>query len=185
MDTRFNKNTKPNLFGNSTWGSEYNAIYGGMFSAGKETSPTRDVRYPAYAATMSDGRMVTDWRPQCTKNVMPHYQFHSKLWMINHATELMEEARRRQADGSGASLYMMSAMPPPAAITYTTAFNSELRPTYMQGGIGIERANSYAPELFGTFTYEPSMTEIRMNRKNIEMTRHEEGGRNSRARTYQ
>ena len=48
-----------------------------------------------------------------------------------------------------------------------------------KNGIGIERANVECPGLFGTFTYDPTMAEIRSNRKNIGLTSYYEGGRNS------
>jgi len=43
----------------------------------------------------------------------------------------------------------------------------------------VERANTPCPELFGTFQYDPTMAEIQNNRKNIKLTQHFEGGRNS------
>jgi len=48
------------------------------------------------------------------------------------------------------------------------------------GGLGVERANASAPDLFGTFSYEPTISEMQNNRKNIGMTVREEGGRNSK-----
>lgn len=145
----------------------------------KEALPARDVRYPAYAATMSDGRLVTDYRPQCTKNIQAGNQFHTKHWMIQHADHLMEESRRRQVEWTGASLPMANTVPPTAGTVYTTPFSSELQLTHPRG-IGIERANATAPPLFGTFEYEPTMSELRANRKEIQITTYMEGGRNSR-----
>jgi hypothetical protein len=55
-----------------------------------------------------------------------------------------------------------------------------VNPTYWKGGLGVERANADSPDLFGTFTYAPSISEIQNNRKNISMTTREEGGRNSK-----
>ena len=43
----------------------------------------------------------------------------------------------------------------------------------------VERANAAAPMLFGTFEYQPTMSEIQNNRKNITLTNRYEGGRNS------
>jgi hypothetical protein len=70
-------------------------------------------------------------------------------------------------------------VPPPAAIVHSNAFYSEVNPTNARNGLGVERANADAPALFGTFSYEPTMEEMRMNRKNISLTTHMEGGRNS------
>ena len=49
----------------------------------------------------------------------------------------------------------------------------------MASGIGVERAGAKAPGLFGTFTFDSSMSEIQNNRKNIELTTKYEGGRNT------
>lgn len=145
----------------------------------RTTEPVKDIRYPAYANTMSDARLVTDYRPQCTKNIAPKQQFQSKLWMIHHATDLMEESRRRQVDGTGASLPMANTVPPPAAIVRSSPFYSEIQPTQWKDGVGVERADSAAPALFGTFQFEPSMSELQSNRKEIRLTTRYEGGRNT------
>jgi hypothetical protein len=91
----------------------------------------------------------------------------------------MDESRRRQVEWTGASLVMANTVPPPADIVHSNAFYSEVNPTGLKGGIGVERANVPCPGLFGTFTYEPTMAEIRNNRKNINLTQYFEGGRNS------
>lgn len=160
-------------------GSEYHNAYRASFPATTIQGTVPDNRYPARAATLEDGRMVTDYRPQCSKNVRTGKQFHTKLWMINHAEALMEESRKRQVEGLGASLPMANTIPPPAAIVHSTPFYSEVTPAYLQHGIGVERANADAPDLFGTFSYQPSLHALRMNRKNIQTTVRQEGGRNS------
>lgn len=175
----FSKNTYPNLFNDSSMGTEYQESHQIVFGKPKETNPARDVRYPAYAATMSDGRLVTDYRPQCTKNVRPGNQFYTKHWMIQHASELIEESRRRQIEWTGASLPMANTVPPPAAISHSTPFYSEIQPTNIPQGLGMERADAVAPELFGTYHYEPSLYELRSNRKETQLTTYMEGGRNS------
>ncbi len=177
--SRFSKDTYPNLFHNPPFGSEYNASYKASFPPSKDIHPARDNRYSAYAGPMSDGRLVTDYRTHCTKNIKPDYQFNTKLWMINHASEIMEESRRRQVEWSGATLPMANTCPPPAEIVHSNPFYSEINPTHLKNGIGMERANAQSPDLFGTFIYEPSMTEIRNNRKSIGLTKYYEGGRNS------
>lgn len=180
MENTFNKNTYPNLFNDPSFGSIYHSARNAYVQSNKEISPVQNIRYPAYAATLEDGRLVTDYRPQCTKNIKPGKQFHTKLWLIHHSEEIMDESRRRQVEWSGASLGMANTVPPPAAIVHSTPFYSETIPTYMHNGLGIERANSKAPELFGTFRYEATMSEIQNNRKNIGITNVYEGGRNSR-----
>jgi hypothetical protein len=180
MSNPFSRSTAPDLYHTPSVG----AVYRTMAEGPKEATPARDVRYPAYAATLSDGRLVTDYRPQCTKNIPAGKQFHTKHWMIQHASELMEEARQRHVEWTGASLPMANTVPPPAGIVHSTPFLSDLRPTYLRDGIGVERANATAPPLFGTFSYEPTMAELRANRKETQLTTYHEGGRNTiRGRT--
>lgn len=179
MEQPFSRNTAPYLFNAPSMGTEYQEAHRVLFDAPKETAPARDVRYPAYAATMSDGRLVTDYRPQCTKNIQAGTQFYTKHWMIQHGSDIMEESRRRQVEWTGATLPMANTVPPPAAIIYSTPFESELYPTHLSLGLGIERAEAKAPPLFGTFQYEPTMAELQANRKETQLTTHMEGGRNS------
>ena len=91
----------------------------------------------------------------------------------------MDESRKRQVEWSGASLPLANTVPPPANVVHSNPFYSEVNPTFLQNGIGVERANANAPDLFGTFSYEPTMSEIRNNRKNIGLTQYYEGGRNT------
>ena len=117
--------------------------------------------------------------PDTPPNVPPAYQYNSKLWMVHHADEIMRESRQRQAEWSGATLPMSNTVPPPADIVHSTPFYSEVMPTGVASGIGVERAGAKAPGLFGTFTFDSSMSEIQNNRKNIELTTKYEGGRNT------
>jgi hypothetical protein len=176
--TGFSKNTYPNLYHSPSVGTEYKAVHRGIMQPSKDLVPARDNRYPAYYASMSDARLVTDYRSQCSKNITPHHQFYTKRWMIEHATDMMTESRRRQLEGSGASLPLANTTPPPAQRVYLTRFTSDIEPTYLHNGIGIERVNT-VPELFGTFQYDSTLSEIRKNRKNIQLNTKYEGGRNS------
>lgn len=177
---RFSQNTQPNLYSNSSFGDEYLAAHKAYIPPVKGVYPARDARYPARAAALEDGRLVTDYRPQCSKNVKTGQQFHTKLWLIHHANEIMDESRRRQIEWSGASLAMSNTVPPPASIVHSTPFYSEVNSTGLYDGIGVQRANADAPDLFGTFSYEPTMAELQNNRKNIGTTQFYEGGRNSK-----
>jgi hypothetical protein len=176
---QFNNNTSPNLYDSIPLGAAFRAGNSVVTPPVKDIFAARDARYPAYAATLEDGRMVTDYRPQCSKNVRPGYQYDTKLWMIRNADKIMDETRRRQMEWSGASLPMSNTVPPPAGIVRSTPFYSELEPTYLKEGLGIVRADSKAPDLFGTFYFAPSMAEKQANRKNIGGTKMYEGGRNS------
>jgi len=174
----FIRDTRPNLYHNPQFGTEYRAAQ--KVYDQKDATPARDNRYSSYAGSMQDARFVTDYRPKCTKNISAPNQFNTKLWMINHADEMIDESRKRQVEWTGASLTMANTVPPPAAIVHSTPFYSEVNPTGLHNGIGVERANTPAPTLFGTFTYEPTMSEIQNNRKSIGVTTYYEGGRNSK-----
>jgi len=175
----FNSDTSPNLYHPAPYGGAYREGSKVVRAPGKDLFAARDARYPAFNAALEDGRMVTDYRPQCSKNVRPGYQFHTKKWMIQNAEQIMDETRRRQMEWSGASLPMANTVPPPAGIVRSSAFYSELQPTHLKNGLGVERADAKAPDLFGTFWYAPSMAERQMNRKNIAVTSMYEGGRNT------
>ena len=175
----FSRDTFPNLYHNQPFGTEYKAAQKAYVPSAKDVYPARDNRYPAYAGPMQDARLVTDYRPQCSKNIPTGTQFNTKLWLINHTNDVIDESRRRQVEWSGASLAMANTVPPPADIVHSNPFYSEVNPTGLQNGIGVERADTPCPMLFGTFSYEPTMAEIRSNRKNIGLTHYYEGGRNS------
>lgn len=178
METNpFTKDTYPNLFEQTLADSRTPKV--SSFVPVKDTAPARDVRYPAYVAPMTDGRYVTDYRPQCSKNIAVGQQFQTKRWMIQHANEIMNESRRRHAEGSGASLAMANTVPPPAARVFSSPFESEIQRTNLGNGIGVERANAAAPDLFGTFFFEPTIHELQSNQKKIQVTTRYEGGRNS------
>lgn len=175
----FSKDTRPNLYTNPSFGSEYEAARKAYVPPAKNVYPARDNRYSAYAGPMQDARLVTDYRPHCSKNIQPALQFNTKLWLVNHTDEVIEESRRRQVEWTGASLPMANTVPPPANIVHSNAFYSEVNATGFKNGIGVERSNVECPSLFGTFMFEPTMSEIRNNRKNINLTQFYEGGRNS------
>lgn len=175
----FSQNTHPNLYTTPQFGTEYLAARKAAVPPAKDVYPARDDRYPAYAGPMADGRLVTDYRPHCSKNIRAGEQYYTKLWMIHHTDEMMDESRRRQVEWSGASLPLANTVPPPADVVHSNPFYSEVNATNLPTGIGIERADAKAPMLFGTFQYEPTMDEIRNNRKNIALTTRQEGGRNS------
>lgn len=92
----FSGNTYPNLFTAPEFGTEYLAARKAAVPPAKDVYPARDDRYPAYAGPMADGRLVTDYRPHCSKNIRPAEQYYTKLWMIHHTDEMMDESRRRQ-----------------------------------------------------------------------------------------
>ena len=175
----FNNDTSPHLFNDIPLGAAYRAGNTAVSQSVKDLYSARDNRYPAYNAATQDARLVTDYRPQCSKNVRPGYQYNTKLWMIRNAEKIMDETRKRQMEWSGAGLPMANTVPPPAGVVHSTPFYSELEPTNLVNGVGVVRADSKSPDLFGTFYYDASMQERQSNRKNIGLTKMYEGGRNT------
>lgn len=147
--------------------------------ASKETEPARDNRYPAFAAPMEDARLVTDYRPKCRKNIRVGAQYDTKLWMQHNATQIIDTARRRHVEWTGASIPQPDLAPPPANAVRADADTVDVIETGIPGGLGIQRANDYAPELFGTFTYMPTAHEEMFNRKKVALNYNYEGGRNT------
>jgi hypothetical protein len=145
----------------------------------KGTEPARDSRYPAYAAPMSDGRLVTDYRPKCSRNITAGQQFDTKQWMVHNAMEIMDTSRRRQVEWTGGNLMQPVLAPPPADVISVDADVVNVIPSGLPGGIGVQRANETTPDLFGTFQYMPSSSEEMHNKKRICTTSFFEGGRNT------
>jgi hypothetical protein len=116
----------------------------------KTTSPTQDTIYPGWAANMQDGRLITDYRPNCSKNIPTGQQYATKLWMQNNADTIMNISRSRNAQATGAGRsYYFKELPTkarihctPEACTYT-----KVNPN----GVGTSR-EEYVPALFGTFS---------------------------------
>ena len=68
----FSQNTHPSLFTTPEFGTEYLAARKAYVPPVQDVYPARDDRYPAYAGKMQDGRLVTDYRPKCSKNIRPN-----------------------------------------------------------------------------------------------------------------
>jgi hypothetical protein len=139
-----------------------------------QTEPTADARFPQWAAPMSDGRLTTDYRPNCAKNVAAGSQYGTKQWMIHSAEAIMAESRQRQTRRTGAGHpFDSSVVPPPAAIAKCTPFSCGIVPV-SKDGIGLERGEG-CPSLFGTFA-ESGETASSVSSSR---TRRYEGGRNT------
>lgn len=140
--------------------------------------PAPDNRYPAYAALMSDGRLVTDYRSKCERNVPVGKQFATHQFMVHNADTLIAESRRRQALWNGAVFGMAATEPRPAVIQTCDADRCTIEPTGDFFGVGIERAEP-VPELFGTFQVEPTSKENAKDTRRVTITTRYEGGRNT------
>jgi hypothetical protein len=88
----------PNFYPNQPFGTEYTIAQKNFIPQNTDIYPARDNRYPAHAAHLEDARLVTDYRPKCSKNVRPDSQYNTKLWLINHGNEIIEESRKRQEE---------------------------------------------------------------------------------------
>jgi hypothetical protein len=139
--------------------------------------PTPDSRFPGWAAPMEDGRLATDYRPNCAMNIPVGHQFETKEWMQKHADALIDTSRKRMAETSGAVFGLDTSVVPPASI-YVSCTESGCEQTVSTDpmAIGIERLGDAAPELFGTFSFHvrsaPAAPAVGLNHRY-------EGGRNS------
>ena len=141
----------------------------------RDTYPTPDARFPGWAAPMDDGRIATDYRPKCSKNIPTGQQFATRGWMQRNADELMNLSRKRQAQLAGAGQsYDPRIEAPPTA--YVKCDPTGCAYTEVDAhGVGVER-KEYVPELFGTFAQSSPF----FGKQDVPtITRMEEGGRNT------
>jgi hypothetical protein len=117
----------------------------------KNTYPTEDVRFPGWAAPMSDGRLGTDYRPHCSQNFPTGTQFASRQFLQKHATEIIQKSRQRVAEQAGAGMSFDSRTIVPAESIVQCDSEKCSCSRYVEGGIGVERQENL-PELFGTFS---------------------------------
>lgn len=157
--------------------TEKNAVVTDTLTKMFEAAP--DNRYPAYAALMSDGRLVTDYRSKCEKNVPVGKQFATHQFMVNNAEALIDESRKRQALWNGAVFGLAATQPEPAVVQRCTADSCNFRETHDTFGLGLERQSEGVPVLFGTFEVDPTATELAQDKRRVALTSHFEGGRNS------
>jgi hypothetical protein len=140
--------------------------------------PTSDSRFPGWAAPMADGRLVTDYSVHCAKNIPTGKQFATKEWMTKNALEIIRIGRERSSQQAGA-IYGMDpgVVPPPAVVVKCETDDCTRSVTHLEGGIGVERANSDAPELFGTWDMKDWGATAPEPR--VSLTTVYEGGRNT------
>jgi hypothetical protein len=152
------------------------------YTAPEEMMPTTDVRYPGLAATMSDSRIMTDYKPKCAANIPVQAQRGTKIWMQNNADEIMNISRGRMAERIGVtSIYDVPTMPEEMADT-CGPYNCSKQRVVPEGAwaIGVGRPNG-VPDLFGTFQATPTMAQT-VAGKNTKLTTVYEGGRNTPSR---
>ena len=141
----------------------------------KVTQPTPDNRYNGWAARMEDGRLLTDYRNRCSRNIPAGSQFATRRWMQDNASSIINLSRRRNAEATGAGRSYMPTEPGPAAYVKCTPDECRYTPI-SELGVGVKRSE-YVPDLFGTFA--PSAPHSSIHDKEM-LTMHYEGGRNSK-----
>ncbi len=146
-----------------------------------KTTPAPDSRFSAYAAPLSDGRLVTDYRQSCVGRAPPGSQFAVKSWSIHNADTIMEISRLRQVQNTGQALGTANTELPPEAIQTCTPESCKIQYSGYSDGIGIERTDK-APPLFGTFTFPPSYATLAKNKNHTELNKTIEYGRNTPTR---
>jgi hypothetical protein len=174
MDAKlFRLPTKPNFYAAVQAANPFSLDQ----QAKRSEFPGVDSRFPGYAAQMSDGRLVTDYMNHCSKNVPTGQQFATKAWMTKNASHLIQISRDRFAERTGA-IYSVdrTTVPPPAVVVKCEANTCYRIPRNDPGAIGTERADSAAPDLFGT--WEPTIVPAPPVPK-TPLTAVYEGGRNT------
>lgn len=141
--------------------------------------PAEDARFPGWAAPQSDGRLVTDYRPNCATNIPVRNQQVTRVWMQRNAEDIIRISRERTAEVTGMSYGVdCKTEPPPEVLITCTKAGCSFKATGEADGIGLERGNNGAvPDLFGTYertSYLPAPT------PHVAITVKEEGGRNTR-----
>ena len=175
MDARlFRLPTHPNFYAAASTADPFDVAQRQKYTEG----PTRDSRFPGWAAPMSDGRLVTSYKNHCSQNIPEGKQFATKDWMTHNAVELIGISRSRLAQQTGA-IYGLdpTVVPPPAGIVECTRSDCVRTQTNLSGGIGTERAPQPVPELFGT--WDARMTLMPQPPPNTALTSQYEGGRNT------
>lgn len=146
-----------------------------------KTVPAPDARYPAFAAPMEDGRLVTDYRQACVTRAPPGSQFGVKQWTVHNADEIMRISRERQAETTGHVLGTASTEVPFFEVQSCSPDQCSMLPTTQPGGIGITRIEP-VPELFGTFMFEPTLAALRANHNKLDLNKEVLYGRNTASR---
>lgn len=171
MDARlFRLPTEPNLFSKHRGPKQ--------IQASRATQPTKDARFPGWAAPVADGRLVTDYRYHHEVNIPVEAQESSRVWMQQNADSIRLLSRQRLAETTGAVYGVdMETDAPAALIVDCTTAGCRRLPTGEKNGIGAERASATAPELFMTWRPDSILPPPPSNTK---LTQKQEGGRNSR-----
>ena len=146
-----------------------------------KTVPAPDSRFRAYAAPLSDGRLVTDYRDRCVTRAPPGTQFAVKEWTVKNTEEIIRISRDRQVQNTGQALGSAPTELPPALLQGCSPTGCQIRSSGYANGLGIERTD-IAPPLFGTFTFPPTEATVAANRNFTALNSTVEYGRNTASR---
>jgi hypothetical protein len=146
-----------------------------------KTVPTPDNRYSDYASPMADGRIITDYRPNCVSRAPYGHQNATKEWLVKNSEEVTRVSRMRQAEVSGAVYGARYMGPKPAEVQKCSAYGCTIVPV-SEWGQGRERLNAAAaPAEAYHGSFDPtSVFQAPAGPKHIGLTRVSEGGVNSR-----
>ena len=111
----------------------------------------------------------------------PGEQFATKNWTVHNADDIIRISRSRQVQTTGHSLGTAKTEVAPAIIQRCGTTGCEFIGSGMVMGLGIERED-IAPQLFGTFTVNPTATTSAANVKHIDLNTTVEYGRNTPTR---
>jgi hypothetical protein len=146
-----------------------------------KTVPAPDSRFRAYAAPLSDGRLVTDYRDKCVTRAPPGTQFSVKNWTVKNTDDIIRISRDRQVQNTGQALGTAATELPPAMLQHCTVERCEIGLSPYKNGVGIERTD-IAPPLFGTFTFPPNAATLANDKSYTALNRTVEYGRNTPGR---
>jgi hypothetical protein len=182
MDSnQFRKQTKPN-YGPKINHSVLETAVKRVEAPLKETESIADPRYPQYASKMSDGRLLTDYKPHCAANTAPsRYGNSMRAWFQHHADAIVQVSRQRQVERTGAQYMRAATVPDAKQIQKCDEYECKFLTSRKPHTIGLERKEG-VPELFGTFGEPTRMTP----QSGEALTTNFEGGRNTpRGRAFQ
>jgi len=176
MDSQLFRKETENPFRKSSSKAAFDLIARQIDNPSKITVPIDDVRYPNYAAPMEDGRIITDYQPHCSFNVVePKYGNSVREFLQHNATAIVQVSRKRQAEIAGAQFHKAPTVEGPKMIQRCNEYDCTFITSDYPNSIGLARSEP-VPALFGTFS---APTQEAPDSLKPPITTVYEGGRNS------
>ena len=116
MDAKlFRVTTQPNYYPSvSNWTAKQQSMGHYFPKRDGYLGPAPDSRFPGWAGPMEDGRMGTDYRTHCYKNIPAGSQYASHQWIQHNTDSIIEITRNRLSRETGAnSGFECGVVPPP------------------------------------------------------------------------